>query len=203
MIKNLIFDFGGVLIPLDESLTWKGFKELGAKESMAEQLSTFQAYEKGEISTQDFLQKLKPHFNRKVYAPDMADAWNAMLMPIPNENIELLRSLKKKYRLFMLSNTNELHINAIKKEAGLFKYNQIYKQFEKVYYSYEMGMRKPDAEIFKAVLKNHKLKATETLYIEDGLKNIEAAEALSIKTWHFKPSIDSILDLDKVLSKHH
>lgn len=204
MIKNIIFDFGGILIPLDESKTWDGFKALGANESLADDTKALYAYEKGEISTAQFLKAIKPHFFRKkVFARTLVKAWNAMLLEIPEENIQLVKQLKHSYRIFMLSNTNELHIQGIKDQLGPFKYKQLYRQFEKVYYSYEVGMRKPDAEIFEKVLTDNELEPAECLYIEDGLKNIEAAKELGIQTWHFKPGTDAILDLDKVLSKHH
>jgi len=201
MIKNIIFDFGAVLIPIDESLTWAAFEELGAKDELKDQKKIFEKYEKGELSTPDFLKKIQPFFFRKIYPPELAKGWNALLKELPGERVNFLKRLKKDYRLFLLSNTNELHIKHIKEEAGMFGYKQFISQFENVYYSYEMGMRKPDAEIFEKVLKDNKLKAEETFYIDDGKKHIETAKSLGIETWHFKPEEDDINDLGKVLSK--
>lgn len=201
MIKNIIFDFGAVLIPIDESLTWAAFKELGAKEELKDQQKVFQKYEKGEISTSEFLNKIQPFFFRKIFPPQLGNAWNALLKELPKERTNFLKRLKKEYRLFLLSNTNELHINCIKEDAGLFDYKQFTSQFEKVYYSYEIGMRKPDVEIFEKVLKDNNLKAEETFYIDDGKKHIKTAKSLGIETWHFKPEEDDINDLGKVLSK--
>lgn len=201
MIKNIIFDFGAVLIPIDESLTWSAFQELGAKDELKNQQKTFQKYEKGEISTSEFLKKIQPFFFRKIYPPELGNAWNTMLKTLPEERVNFLKRLKKNYRTFLLSNTNELHINHIKKEAGLFSYKQFISQFENVHYSYEMGMRKPDKEIFEKVLKDNDLVAEETFYIDDGKKHIKTAKSLGIETWHFKPEEDDINDLGKVLSK--
>ncbi|WP_417609420.1 HAD family hydrolase [Owenweeksia hongkongensis] len=203
MIKNIIFDFGAVLIPIDESLTWSAFEKLGAKDELKNQQKIFQKYEKGEISTSEFLKKIQPFFFRKIYPPELGNAWNAMLKTLPEERVNFLKRLKKNYRIFLLSNTNELHINHIKKEAGLFSYKQFISQFENVHYSYEMGMRKPDAEIFEKVLKDNNLVAEETFYIDDGKKHIKTAKSLGIETWHFKPEEDDINDLGKVLSKLH
>lgn len=201
MIKNIIFDFGAVLIPIDESLTWSAFKEIGAKEELKDQQKIFHAYEKGETSTSEFLTQIQPFFFRKIFPPELGNAWNALLKELPTERVNFLKRLKKDYRLFLLSNTNELHINHIKQHAGLYGYKQFTRQFEKVYYSHEIGMRKPDAEIFEKVLKDNNLVAEETFYIDDGKKHTETAESLGIQTWHFKPEEDDINDLGKVLSK--
>ncbi|MGB0176765.1 MAG: HAD-IA family hydrolase, partial [Owenweeksia sp.] len=153
----------------------------------------------------EFLQQIQPHFFRKkIFPGDLAKAWNAMLYTrLPQEVIDQLKSWKKKYRLFLLSNTNDLHISEIKAAAGPFDYGIFIKQFEKVYYSYEMGERKPSPKIFNRVLEENELKAEETFYIDDGKKNTDAAKKLGIHTWHFDQHEDSILDLDKVLSKRH
>lgn len=203
MIKNIIFDFGAVLVPIDESKTWKAFKNLGAKKELEEQSDIFKSYETGNTSTTDFLKKIQPFFFRKIFLPDLADAWNALLSPLPEENLELLKKLKKDYRLFLLSNTNELHINRIRQEAGPFTYKQFTRQFEKVYYSHEVGMRKPNAEIYQHVLKENDLEADETFYVDDGKQHTKSAAKLGIHTWHFDPDTEEISDLDKALSELH
>lgn len=204
MIKNLIFDLGAVLLSISELKAKKAFSKLGAKESMMEDQKVFQQYEKGEISTKKFEKALQSHLFRKVFLDDIGAAWNALIdSEISPETISFLKGIKGKYRIFLLSNTNELHINAIKEISGIFTYSNFLRQFEKTYYSYEIGMRKPDAEIFEKVLKDNDLNADETFYIDDGKQHIESAEKLGIHTWHFDPELDDITDLDKVLSKHH
>lgn len=204
MIKNLIFDFGGVLIPISEHKTKLAFQELGASDELRNNMEIFHQYEKGEISTTEFEKGLQAFLFRKVFLKDIGVAWNALIdTPLPENSVELLQKLKKKYRLFLLSNTNELHINAIKKEAGLFKYKQFTRQFEKIYYSFEVGMRKPDREIFDLVLEENDLKVEETFYIEDSNSHIQTAGEIGLKYWEFDPASDDINDLDKVLSKLH
>lgn len=204
MIKNLIFDFGGVLLPISELKARKAFSELGAKESMIEDQTVLHQYEKGEISTKKFEKTIQAHLFRKVFLDDIGVAWNALIdSEISSETISFLKSLKGKYRIFLLSNTNELHINAIKESSGIFTYSNFLRQFEKTYYSYEIGMRKPDAEIFEKVLQENDLEADETFYIDDAKQHVSSAEKLGIHTWHFEPELDDISDLDKVLSKHH
>ncbi len=124
-----------------------------------------------------------------------------MLDPLPKELTPFIKKLSKDYRVFLLSNTNESHISAIKQTAGPFEFTQFIKQFEKVYYSHEMGQRKPDAKIFKTLLKENDLKAEETFYVDDGKQHIESAEKLGLKTWHFNPEEDSIHNLKKMLAK--
>lgn len=203
MIKNIILDFGAVLIPIDESKTWQAFKSLGADVILQDQTEIFYSYETGKISSKEFLAKIQPFFFRKIFLPDLAQAWNALLSPLPEDNIQLLKRLRKDYRLFLLSNTNDLHIKAIKETAGPFLYNQFIKQFEKVYFSYEVGLRKPDKAIFEKVLSDNDLKAEETFYVDDGKQHIKTAREMGIHTWHLEPDVDHISDLDKVLSEHH
>lgn len=204
MIKNLIFDFGAVLLPIDTSKTKKALRELGALDSLKEEVEVFNQYEKGEISSKEFEKALQAHFFRKVFLDDIANAWNALIdSKIPEESINLLKRLKGEYRIFLLSNTNELHIKAIKERTGIFSYSNFIKQFEKVYYSFEINKRKPDAEIFEFVLEENELQAEECFYIDDSKQHIATAEKMGIQTWLFHPEEDNINDLGKVLSKLH
>lgn len=204
MIKNLIFDFGGVLLPISEAKTRKALKDLGALDSLEEDRELFNQYERGEISTKKFESGIQSHLFRKVFLNDIGIAWSALIdEKLKSETIEFLKGKKDKYRIFLLSNTNELHIKAIKDSSGIFLYSNFLRQFEKPYYSFEMGMRKPDSEIFESVLKENELEAEETFYIDDSEQHIASADKLGIHTWHFNPEEDDINDLDKVLSKLH
>lgn len=196
MIKNVIFDFGAILIPIDMPRTWKSFEQLGAKDDLREQKEVFHQYETGKTATADFVKELQPHFFRKkIFPGDIQAAWNSMLDPLQDEIIPFLKKIKKNHRIFLLSNTNELHVNHIKTVAGPFLYKRFISQFEEVYYSHEVGMRKPDAEIFEKVLKDNELTAEETFFVDDTKKNTVAAAELGIHTWHFKPGEDDIQDL--------
>ena len=168
------------------------------------EITLFNQYEKGEITSKEFETGIQLHLFRKVFLDDIDQAWNGLIdSKISPEIIELLKGKKDKYRIFLLSNTNELHIKAIKDSSGIFLYSNFLRQFEKTYLSYEIGMRKPDAEIFEKVLKDNELEADETFYIDDSEQHILSAEKLGIHTWHFNPEEDDINDLDKVLSKLH
>lgn len=201
MIKNLFFDFGAVLLPIKESLSKEAFKSLGALDSLAEQKALFESFEVGAISEEEFLAALQPHFFRKkIFKGDLKAAWNAWCYaPIPAEHIALLKNWRKDYRLFLLSNTNALHIQHIRKQSGLFTYQQFLRQFEQVYYSHEIGLRKPDPAFYLKVLEDHQLEPEECFFIDDKEENVLAATELGIHTWHFKPKKDKLQDLGRRL----
>lgn len=204
MIQNIIFDFGAVLLPIDEELTWKALEDLGAKAELKGQTRHFQDYETGKITTEKFIVKTRPFFFRKkIFAGDLMKAWNAMLYhPLEDEKVRFLRRLNKKgYRLFLLSNTNDMHIAAIRKTAGPFLYKRFIAQFEEVIYSHEAGLRKPDPKLFNKVLKDHDLNPEESIFIDDKKENITAAAKLGLHTWHFNPAEDNILSLRERIRK--
>lgn len=204
MIQNIIFDFGNVLIPINPERTRSALAELGALPSLWEREELFQQLETGKVEPEAFLKAMQPYFFRKtIFTHDIRSAWNALLDPLPEESLKLTKKYRKNYRLYLLSNTNAIHIEHIRQTAGPFLYRQFYKQFEKVYYSQEVGLRKPEAAIYRKVLKENELKPQETLFIDDKKENISAATALDMPTWHFDPLQEKITDLGKVLSKHH
>ena len=130
----------------------------------------------------DFIKEMKvllPNCTRD----EIINAWNALLIGMPKENILLLKDLSKKYRLFLLSNTNSIHINQIDKI--LYKdYNlkNLEPLFDKVYLSHQIGMRKPNRETFEWVLNDARILAQETLFIEDSLQHIKSANKVGIRT---------------------
>jgi len=199
--KNIIFDFGGVIINIDYKLTAAAFQKMGLSNfdelfSKAKQNQLFDLYEKGLITSHEFRTELRSVFNMKPSAELVTNAWNAMLLDLPPERLGLLEKLKRTHRTFLLSNTNELHIDAIfqtlEKEMGI---PDLSVYFEKMYLSYKVKMRKPDAEIFQLVLKENRLQAKETLFIDDSVQHIEAAEKLGIDTYLLNVEKESILDI--------
>ena len=144
----------------------------------------FKKFETGSISTQTFLNELAS-YDEDISFDEIKNAWNAMLLNIPEENYKILNKAKEKYRTFCLSNTNKLHIDFIYKQLestkGLSNLNGF---FEKVYLSHEIGKRKPNEDIFKLVLESNNLKAEETLFIDDTEKHLVGAESFGINTFH-------------------
>lgn len=188
-IKNIIFDLGGVIINLDIPKTIAEFNKLSVVpfESIYTQLQQspiFDLFDKGQISETDFFKELKKYLKEDVTDTQMIDAWNAMLLDFPIHRLQLLSSLKSKYRIFLLSNTNETHITQL--ESDLHKehrYKNLEPFFEKVYYSCRIGMRKPDSDIFKFVLNQNKLNAHETIFIDDSPQHIKGALNTGIQSY--------------------
>ena len=187
-IKNIIFDLGGVILNLDIPKTIAEFNKLSSEpfESIYTQLqqsTIFDLFDKGQMSETDFFNELKKSLNDTVTKTEMISAWNAMLLDFPIHRFNMLIHLKSRYRLFLLSNTNETHIKQL--EEDLFKqhgHENLELFFEKVYYSCRIGMRKPDSEIFEYVLQQNHLKAHETIFFDDSPQHIQGALKTGIKT---------------------
>ncbi len=187
LIKNIIFDLGNVIINIDPARTvcemkGLGFKDFDKSYSLLNQTHLFDLLEKGKIRPEDFHREINNQLEKEVSADLIDMAWGAMLLDFPKKRIELLQNLKKNYRLFLLSNTNEIHYH----QYNNYLINQygfgLSNLFEKAYYSHEIGMRKPDPKIFKYVLNNGKLNPTETLFIDDLYQNIDVARKLGLET---------------------
>jgi glucose-1-phosphatase len=199
-IKNLIFDLGGVILDLSVDRTLQAFARVsGIDKQQAQQIFQaspgFNEYEKGGMDDATFRQYLKT-----VYAIDLPDheidaCWNAMLLGIPPGKLQLLLRLKQRYKIYLLSNTNDIHLHyintimlpAITGERSLDPY------FHKTYYSHHMNMRKPDAEIFERVLRENNMRSHETLFLDDSALNIAGAQSVGIQTVHVT-SPDLILE---------
>ncbi len=191
MIKNIIFDLGNVLLNIDESASYKAIEALLDPSKCVDIYQTvFYPFEKGEISEESFFNRLQRRSVKVDHVEIYCKAWNAMFLDFPPVRLELLIALRQKYRVFLLSNTNITHIRFVRKL--LERENQITefetRFFEKVYYSYEIGMRKPDREIYEFVLKDAALIAEQTLFVDDKIENVEAAKNLGIQAHHHHPS---------------
>ncbi len=199
-IKNIIFDFGGVILNIDYKLAEKAFAKLGLTDfdrlySHATQKELFDEFEKGLITPADFRNGVRKFIKRDVSDLQIDAAWNAMLLDLPEERIQLLDELKTKYRLFLLSNTNEIHYNSFTSYMrDKFKREIFSDVFEKAYVSFKVKMRKPDPEIFLHVLHEQNLRKEETLFIDDSLQHIETANKLGINTIFLEKG-KTILDL--------
>jgi glucose-1-phosphatase len=185
-LQNIIFDLGGVIINLDYSLTSKAFKVLGIKEfdsiySKAKQEQLFDEFEKGNIPASEFRKILGKHLPEGVTDAQIDSAWNAMLLELPGKRVAWLKSLSKHYRIFLLSNTNAIHVAAFTKMASEKFGNGVFEStFEKTYYSCNIHMRKPDAEIFELVLAENNLERQNTLFIDDSIQHVEGAHKINL-----------------------
>lgn len=189
-IKNIIFDLGVVIINIDTDLSVKAMKELGflnfqESYTLFKQTDLFDRLEKGLINPGDFRNELRKHIVDEVSDDKFNKAWGAMLLDFPKERIDLIKKLSEEYNIYLLSNTNEIHYNQyiqdFKNQYG-FDFNSL---FVEAYYSFKMGMRKPDIEIFQTALSESSLNPEETLFIDDLKVNIESAKKTGLQTLWF------------------
>ncbi|MGB5983558.1 MAG: HAD family phosphatase [Nonlabens sp.] len=197
-IKNIIFDFGDVLINLDKTFLTKQLKKITTDPeviSVLDQLN--KKYEVGAISTSQFLDALQNQLP-ELQQDQLVELWNGMLLDFPIYRLDFLLKLRNSssYRLFLLSNTNELHIanvqSVMKSSYTVFK-----ESFEGFYLSHEIHLRKPDAGVFEYVLDRHDLKPNETLFIDDTLENVTAAKQLGIYGWHLQVGKEDVIELER------
>jgi len=194
MIEAIICDFGNVFINLDSNATLVAFKKLGLKDWNEELNSLNKSYETGKIEELVFMQGIQKHIP-KANLMEIREAWNAVLLDFPLYRLEFLQMISSKYKLFLLSNTDATHIEKFEHKVGQSFAREFYGCFEKVYFSFEFGFRKPDTKAFQFVLNNHNLTPKKTLFIDDKLENIKAAEELGIQTWHLQIGQEDVVDL--------
>lgn len=194
MIKTILFDFGDIFINLDKSATTRELQTLGLNDFTPQMLQWNAEYEKGLLASDIFIsnyQNCFPNVSRK----QLIDTWNSILLDFPLYRLHFLQqlALQKKFRLLLLSNTNEIHINWIKEYIP--HYEGFKSCFDDFYLSHEIGMRKPDEEVYRFVLDKHQLKPEEVLFIDDTKENTDAANQLGIHTWNLNPDTEDIIEL--------
>jgi len=200
-VKNLVFDLGGVIINIDFDRTYRALATLAGlsyEDTLArvKKEELFYRFETGKLEEEEFLSLVRNAFCPKSGEDEIRQAWNALLLDIPRERIDLLSRLRKKYRLYLLSNTNYTHIlevnNILANSCGVGNLRDL---FDKVYYSYEVNMVKPDVGIYKFVCEDSVLKPEETVFLDDMLPNLEGASSAGLHTLHVQPSPNSIIEL--------
>jgi len=200
MIKTLIFDFGDVFINLDKEGALKNALDLFDLKDFPEALMAInEAYEVGGISTSEFIDfYLKRFVNCD--ETDIITAWNFILKDFPEHRLEFLKQLReeKQWQLILLSNTNAMHIDFVKKRVPF--YDEFKDCFHKFYLSHEISMRKPTEEIFEFVLKDNLLVAEECLFIDDTEENTITANRLGMHTWNINEKREDVTQLFEIKS---
>lgn len=193
MIKNIIFDLGGVILNLNRERCVNAFRALGADEVL-EHITDFShkglfgKIELGLISTHAFCNEIRKIVGKEVKDEEIIDAWNSFLVDVPFRRIELLQKLKNNYRVFLLSNTNEMHVQ--KYEAEIYENTgvKVHQLFNQLFYSCRIGLSKPSPQIFDYVLHKAGIQAGETVFFDDSHVNIEAALKKGIHGINILPS---------------
>ncbi len=188
-IQNIIFDLGGVIVNIDPQLTAKAFAELSGTDpvdimELHKSTNFFTAYEMGKITDAQFRNEIRLFFKKDIPDKKIDQAWGALLLDIPEGKVKMLTQARDQYSTYLLSNTNHIHrlkfCRTFHDQTG----RKLDEYFNKVYYSYEMGKRKPDEDIFMQVMDENNLVPGKTLLIDDSLPNIETAKSLGLKTLH-------------------
>ncbi len=197
MIKNLIFDFGDVFLDLDKAATKRELERLKITDFSEEMLQKNLDYEKGLISSEAFISSycdLFPQLSSEAFR----NSWNAILIKFPEHRLRFLQKLSEEgtYKLILLSNTNDIHIDWVKEHIAFFE--EFRKCFDAFYLSQEIKLRKPDPSIYEYVLEEQHLKPEETLFIDDTDENTAAAAELGIHTWNIDPKTQDVVDLFEI-----
>jgi FMN phosphatase YigB (HAD superfamily) len=194
-IDTLILDLGGVLIDVDYAGSARAFQALGHPDfeglyTKAKQSDLFDRFETGELSPAGFRDAVRELLGHSLSDADIDNSWNAMLGSILQERIGLVHQLKERYPVLLLSNTNAIHVPAfeaiVARENGITDFKGL---FHGAYYSCEVGMRKPNADIFRHVIELHNADPARTLFIDDSPQHVEGARKAGLLAEH--------LDLDK------
>lgn len=189
-IKNIIFDLGGVIINLSVEKTHQAFASLSGLplqevKDRVHQSAFFHEYEKGLIGDSEFRNHLRESLHLNVEDTQLDNAWNAMLLDIPIERIRLLERLKGSFNLYLLSNTNNIHLQSFNQQVfQLTGFPSLDQYFNNAYYSHLIKMKKPDVEIYEYVLQNNNLNAQETIFLDDNSDNLVGATKAGIRTFH-------------------
>ena len=192
-IKSIIFDLGNVLIDIDPSLTIDEIENLGGvswneSDSRPALENQIHLFEKGLLAPIDFYKRTCELLELFISFEEFVEAWNKTLLDIPQERWEMVKRLSGWYNLYLLSNTNEIHIQTIfYKYKRRFRQELLFEFMNKEYYSNCLGMRKPDKIIFDHVINDSQIKPEQTLFVDDQNTNIIAAAELGFQTYHLLP----------------
>ncbi|HLN96445.1 MAG TPA: HAD family phosphatase [Flavobacterium sp.] len=200
MTDTIIFDFGDIFINLRHDLVAARFAALGLHAWNPEMQEANRQFEMGRISDDDYLSTLTRFATPGTAPSDVRDAWNTILGDFPRYRLEFLQSLSKQYRLFLLSNTDAIHIRHFEEREGESFIKDFYGCFEKTYFSFEMGMRKPDESIFSYILDRHQLVPERTLFVDDRSDNTDAAARLGLRTWNLQVGREDVVELRERLA---
>jgi len=195
-VEAVIFDLGGVILNIDYKRTADAFRALGLANfddvySQLCQTDLFDRFETGQVSSFHFINRLLDQLPRGCNGNQVVHAWDAMILNFPQERLDFLMELRQRRRIFLLSNTNDIHMDAVRraleKTTG---HKRLEDYFERVYLSCEMGLRKPDPAIFLRVCSEQGLDPAATLFIDDSPQHVEGAKAAGLQAVYLQPGME-------------
>lgn len=199
-VKHIIFDFGEVIININppavlEVIGRYGISNVDELHQRLSEQNIYNRLETGAISPGEFRQAIRDVVHQDLSDRQIDEAWNAMILDIPPERIKFMTKLKSRYKLYLLSNTNAIHYEYYDRYfRDTFDYPSLNTFFTKAWYSYQLGVRKPDPDIFKMILADGQLDPSETVFVDDLKENTEAAATTGIIPCHL-PEGKEIMDL--------
>lgn len=201
MIDTIIFDFGDIFINLEKERCKKAFHDLGLPHLNTDLLNHNDLYEKGLIDEHIFLSSFQKYIPTASLTT-IKNAWNSIIGDFPEERLEFLQLLSQKYRLYLLTNTDKTHIQHFEDSVGISFYSDFYQCFEKVFYSFELRLRKPDQAVFTKIINNYNLSPKNTLFIDDKKENTDSAQSLGLHVWNLQVGQQDVTELFKINSLH-
>ena len=184
MIKNIVFDLGGVIMTIDQEEAVRRFKELGLANAERHldpytQTGIFGDIEEGKITAEDFRIKLSRMIGKELSFNECKYAWLGYRKEIPQRNLEILKRLRSdNYRLILLSNTNPFMMSWAMTKDFDGGYASLEDYFDAIYLSFRIGVMKPNPKFFQVVLDNEDILPEESLFVDDGSRDVEAASKL-------------------------
>ncbi len=206
MIKNVVFDLGGVLIELAFERALSRFKEIGVWDIETildpyEQKGFFLEVENGKLDAEGFCQKMREHTGKNLSYEEIEYAWLGFAKETPQYKMDYLLKLREKYKVYLLSNTNPFVLGWARRGGLTDTGRSIEDYFDKIYASYEIGITKPNPAIFEAMITDSGMNPAETLFVDDGLRNVEAGQALGFHTYQPKNREDWRDAINEIMSR--
>ncbi len=209
MIKNLVFDLGGVIFRIDKNQAIKRFNEVGFDDAAAyldsfTQVGIFGDLESGRIDAEQFRCQLSELAGKQLTLDDCAHGWQGYMAELPQRNLDKLIELRQRgFRLSLLSNTNPFMMQWARSDAFDGRGHGLDYYFDALYLSYEMGVMKPDSRIFEMMLQSEKAEPQETVFIDDSAHNTQAAAAMGIHVLQPDNGADWHEMLEELIARHN
>ena len=196
MIRNLLFDLGGVIVDIERRRCVEAFEDLGLKDADSyfgeyAQTGVFFGLENGSVSVDEFHRTLREKLPAGTTDYQIDNAFQRFIIGIPVHRLEALRRLRcKGYGIYLLSNTNPVMwrgvlANEFAKE-GLRRNDY----FDGMVTSFDAHACKPDRTIFEYTAENLGIEPSETLFFDDSVANVEAAKACGFEAVHVVPGAE-------------
>ena len=179
---------------MNKDATFAAFKKLGLNNWNNDLELLKEKYELGKIDELEFITGIQKHIP-EVDILDIREAWNKQIGEFPLVRLEFLQMIQPKFKLLLLSNADNTHIERFEHMAGMSFSKDFFSSFEKTYFSFDISLRKPDIKAFQLIINNHNLIPKKTLFIDDAKENINAAKEVGLQTWHLDPENEDVTQL--------